>query len=94
MARLSGRWICRDCQAVYHTITNPPKQAGRCDACGGELYQRPDDRPETVRRRLEVYFEQTMPLIEYYTERGVLTEVNGHQSIAEVQTALIETLKD
>ncbi len=94
VARLSGRWICRDCQAVYHTITNPPKQAGRCDACGGELYQRRDDRPETVRRRLEVYFEQTMPLIEYYTERGVLTEVNGDQSIAEVQTALIETLKD
>ena len=95
VARLSGRWICRDCQAVYHTITNPPKEAGRCDACcEGELHQRPDDRPETVRRRLEVYFEQTMPLIEYYTKRGVLTEVNGHQSIAEVQTALIETLKD
>ena len=94
VARLSGRWICRDCQAVYHTITNPPKQAGRCDACGGELYQRSDDRPETVRRRLEVYLEQTMPLIEYYTERGVLTEVNGDQSIAEVQTALIEALKD
>ena len=94
VTRLSGRWICRDCQAVYHTITNPPKQAGRCDACGGELYQRSDDRPETVRRRLEVYFEQTMPLIEYYTERGVLTEVNGDQSIAEVQTALIEALKD
>ncbi len=94
VARLSGRWICRDCQAVYHTITNPPKQAGRCDACGGELYQRSDDTPETVRRRLEVYFEQTMPLIEYYTERGVLTEVNGNQSIAEVQAALLEALKD
>lgn len=94
VARLSGRWICRDCQAVYHTITNPPKQTGRCDACGGELYQRSDDTPETVRRRLEVYFEQTMPLIEYYTERGVLTEVNGDQSIARVQTALIEALKD
>jgi adenylate kinase len=94
VARLSGRWICLDCQAVYHTITNPPQQAGRCDACGGEPCQRSDDRPETVRRRLEVYFEQTMPLIEYYTERGVLTEVNGDQSIAEVQTALIETLKD
>jgi len=94
VARLSGRWICRDCQTVYHTITNPPKQAGRCDACGGELYQRSDDRPETVRRRLEVYFEQTMPLIEYYTERGMLTEVNGDQSITEVQTALIEALKD
>jgi len=94
VARLSGRWICRDCQAVYHTITNPPQQAGRCDACGGELYQRSDDRPETVRRRLEVYFEQTMPLIEYYAERGVLTEVNGDQSIAEVQAALIEALKD
>lgn len=94
VARLSGRWICRDCQAVYHTITNPPKQAGRCDACGGELYQRSDDTPETVRRRLEVYFEQTAPLIEYYTEKRVLTEVNGNQDIAEVQTALIETLKD
>ena len=94
VARLSGRWICRDCQVVYHTITNPPEQAGRCDACGGKLYQRSDDRPETVRRRLEVYFEQTMPLIEYYAERGVLTEVNGDQSIAQVQTALIEALKD
>ena len=94
VARLSGRWICRDCQAVYHTITNPPKQAGRCDACGGELYQRSDDKPETVRRRLEVYFEQTAPLIEYYAERGVLTEVNGDQSITAVQAALIEALQD
>jgi len=94
VARLSGRWICRDCQAVYHTITNPPQQAGRCDACGGELYQRSDDKPETVRRRLEVYFEQTMPLIEYYTESGVLTEVNGDQSISKVQTALLEAIKE
>ncbi|MFB0537683.1 MAG: adenylate kinase [Anaerolineae bacterium] len=94
VARLSGRWICGDCQAVYHAITNPPKQAGRCDACGGELYQRSDDKPETVRRRLEVYFEQTAPLIEYYTEREVLTEVNGDQSIAAVQAALIEALQD
>jgi adenylate kinase len=94
VARLSGRWICRDCQAVYHTIANPPQQAGRCDACGGELYQRSDDKPETVRRRLEVYFEQTMPLIEYYTESGVLTEVNGDQSISKVQTALLEAIKE
>jgi adenylate kinase len=94
VARLSGRWICRDCQAVYHTITNPPQQAGRCDACGGELYQRSDDKPETVRRRLKVYFEQTMPLIEYYTESGVLTEVNGDQSISKVQTALLEAIKE
>ena len=94
VARLSGRWICRDCQAVYHTIANPPQQAGRCDACGGELYQRSDDKPETVRRRLEVYFEQTMPLIEYYTEIGVLTEVNGDQSISKVQTALLEAIKE
>jgi adenylate kinase len=94
VARLSERWICRDCQAVYHTIANPPQQAGRCDACGGELYQRSDDKPETVRRRLEVYFEQTMPLIEYYTEIGVLTEVNGDQSISKVQTALLEAIKE
>jgi adenylate kinase len=94
VARLSGRWICHDCQAVYHTITNPPQQAGRCDACGGELYQRSDDKPKTVRRRLGVYFEQTMPLIEYYTESGVLTEVNGDQSISKVQTALLEAIKE
>ncbi len=92
VARLSGRWICRRCGAVYHTRTKRPREASVCDVCGGELYQRSDDAPETVRRRLEVYFEQTMPLISYYTARGVLVEVDGAQSIAQVQADLIKAL--
>lgn len=83
--RLSGRWTCRDCQGVYHTVFNPPRQPGVCDVCGGSLFQREDDRPETQRHRIEVYLEQTAPLIEFYRKRGVLSEVNGEREIAEVQ---------
>src|SRR5574341_126094 len=64
--RLGGRWTCRSCQAMYHVTDDPPRVAGRCDRCGGELYQREDDREETIRRRLQVYREQTEPLIGYY----------------------------
>jgi|YNPNPStandDraft_1061719.scaffolds.fasta_scaffold03098_18 adenylate kinase len=88
VARLSGRWICRNCQATYHTLFNPPRQAGVCDACGGELYQRSDDTPETVRNRLKVYFEQTAPLIDYYRGRGVLVEVDGEQDVDAVYADL------
>ncbi len=86
--RLTGRWICRQCQASYHTLFRPPKVEGVCDRCGGELYQRPDDREETVRRRLEVYFEQTTPVLEYYRRRGVLVSVDGLGSIDEVRRRL------
>jgi adenylate kinase len=92
MARLTGRWICRDCQASYHVVNNPPRVAGRCDNCGGELYQRIDDEPETVARRLEVYFAQTAPLIDYYRERGLLREVQGEQDIEAVQRAILDVL--
>ncbi len=88
LARLSGRWICRNCGAVYHMIYNPPKVPGICDICGGELYQREDDKPEVAKNRLKVYFEQTAPLIEYYKRRGLLVEVNGEQSIEKVQEDL------
>ncbi len=88
LRRLSGRWICRDCAGVYHTLYNPPKQPGVCDVCGGELYQRPDDRPETQARRIEVYMAQTSPLIDYYRQRGVLVEIDGEQEIATVQDEL------
>ncbi len=88
LERLSGRWICRDCGGVYHILSNPPQVPGICTACGGELYQRPDDRPEVQRHRIEVYLEQTAPLIEYYRERGLLTEVDGEREIAQVQEEL------
>ena len=84
LERLSGRWICRRCQAPYHAINSPPRVRGKCDQCGGELYQRPDDRVETVKKRLEVYFAETAPLIDYYTRAGKLLEVTGEGSVAEV----------
>jgi len=82
--RLSGRRLCRVCGESYHLRFNPPRQPGVCDLDGGELYQRYDDQPETVRNRLRVYWEQTSPLIDYYRERGVLVEINGNQSIEAV----------
>ncbi|MFQ5988177.1 MAG: adenylate kinase [Dehalococcoidia bacterium] len=90
--RLSGRFICRDCQTPYHEITSPPLVLGRCDRCGGELYQRPDDSPETVRKRLEVYFVETAPLIDYYKEAGKLVEIDGERGIEEVGEELIAAL--
>jgi adenylate kinase len=93
LRRLSGRWICRDCQAPYNIVEAPPKVAGKCDQCGGELYQRADDTEETARKRLGVYFSQTMPLIEYYTKAGKLVESNGEQSIEEVGKDLIAVIE-
>ncbi|MCJ7811248.1 MAG: adenylate kinase, partial [Dehalococcoidia bacterium] len=80
LGRLSGRWNCRQCSSVYHERFQPPRQAGRCDQCSGELYQRDDDKPETVRRRLEVYLQQTAPLIDYYQAKGKLVEIDGGKS--------------
>ena len=86
--RLSGRRVCRKCGAVYHIVHNPPHQDGTCDRCGGELYQRDDDRPGTVRYRLKVYWEQTSPLIDYYKKQGILVEINGNQPIESVEAEL------
>jgi adenylate kinase len=94
LRRLSGRWTCRDCGAVYHTLYNPPRQPGVCDVCGGPLYQRPDDRPETQARRIEVYLAQTSPLIEFYEKRGVLVEINGEQEIGQVQEDLRHAVEE
>ncbi len=90
--RLSGRWICGQCQAPYHLVTSPTKIAGKCDRCGGELYQRPDDSEGTVKKRLEVYFTQTLPLIDYYRRGGKLVEINGDQGVAEVSEELVSVL--
>jgi len=90
--RLSGRFICRSCQTPYHVVSSPPKIAGRCDQCGGELYQRPDDLPETVRKRIEVYFAEIAPLTDYYREAGKLVEINGEGEIDEIGERLIAAL--
>ena len=92
--RLSGRWICRDCQAMYHTLFNPPREPGRCDLCEGLLYQRPDDQPDTVRNRLLVYYRQTAPLVGYYFARGILVEIEGEQEIEAVQADLLAAVRD
>ena len=92
VARLAGRCLCRQCQASYQVLHNPPKQTGKCDVCGGELYQRTDDKPETVRARLEVYRNMTAPLIEYYRQAGKLATANGEQDIEAVQMEILEVL--
>lgn len=93
LARLAGRWTCKVCGAMYHQLYSPPRRPGICDKCGGELYQRPDDTPETQKHRIEVYFEQTAPLIEYYRKKGLLAEVDGRESIDEVQARLLEVVR-
>jgi adenylate kinase len=92
LRRLSGRWICRKCQTPYHAETSPPKVWGKCDKCGGELYQRPDDSVETVKKRLEVYFSETASLIDYYTQAGKLVEVDGEGSVDDVGRRVLESL--
>ncbi len=91
--RLSGRWICRECQTPYHSESSPPKVAGKCDVCGGELYQRADDTEETVRERLKVFFSQTLPIVEYYEKQGKLLRVDGDRDIEEVSAAIARLLE-
>lgn len=87
--RLGGRWICRNCQAPYHEVDSPPKIKGKCDRCGGELYQRADDNVETIKERLKVYFAETSPLIDYYRKTGILLEIDGEGSTKEVHQRIV-----
>ncbi len=91
--RIVNRRTCRKCGAVYHLIYAPPKEPNKCDKCGGELYQRDDDKEETVRQRFRVYMENTAPLIEYYEKKGLLYRVDGTKSIDEVFAQIEEILK-
>lgn len=93
LKRLTGRWICRGCQAPYHEISSPSKVKGICDKCGGELYQRADDNTETIKKRLEVFFAETAPLIEYYSRAGKLLEVKGEGSMEEISQRIITALQ-
>ncbi len=90
--RLSGRWTCRANGHIFHEKYNPPKAAGLCDIDGSELYQRDDDKSDTVVRRIQVYLKQTAPLVEYYRERGILSEVDGAQPIEKVSADLLKIL--
>ena len=92
VTRLSGRRICKKCSAVYHIATKKPKIDGVCDHCEGQLMQRDDDREETVRKRLQVYTEQTEPLIRYYQEASLLLSVNGDQDINQVYQDIVNAL--
>src|SRR5579859_62711 len=90
LERLSGRWTCRGPgQHTYHMLFNPPKHDKQCDVDGTELYQRPDDTPEVQSRRIRVFFEQTSPLIEFYRQRGLLSEIDGEQPIEQVTAHLV-----
>ena len=93
LKRLGGRWICRQCQTPYHEISSPPKIKGKCDKCGGELYQRADDTEETVKKRLVVYFAETAPLIDYYTRAGKLVEVKGEGAMEDVEKRIVKSLE-
>jgi adenylate kinase len=88
LRRLTGRRVCRKCGHTYHVTSNPPRRDGVCDACGGELYQREDDREDTVKNRLEVYRRQTAPLLDYYRQRSMLTTVAGEGPLATIRDAI------
>jgi adenylate kinase len=92
LSRLTGRWICRKCQAPYHAVNSPPKVPGKCDQCGGELYQRADDNVETIKKRLSVYFEETAPLIDYYNKQKKLLEVDGEGSVEDIKSRVMNGL--
>ena len=93
ISRVTGRRICKSCGATYHVKFNPPKKAGICDKCGGELFQRDDDKEATVKKRLEAYHSQTAPLITYYKKAGVYKEVDGTQQIDKVFADVVAVVK-
>jgi adenylate kinase len=93
LKRLSGRWVCRNCQTPYHETDNQPKVKGVCDRCSGQLYQRDDDKPETIKNRLQVYLKETAPLIEYYKKAGKLVEVVSEGGPENVNKKIIAALR-
>ncbi len=92
--RLAGRRTCKGCGALYHLTLDPPSKEGVCDRCGGELYQRDDDREETITARLKVYEAQTAPLVNYYRERGMLREIDSVGKVDEIRSRVLQALGD
>jgi adenylate kinase len=93
LRRLTGRRICRQCGTAFHLVSAPPRVAGRCDQCGGELYQRPDDAEATVAHRLDVYQKQTAPLLDYYRDRGLLVRVEGEGPVERVAESIQKAVR-
>lgn len=91
--RLSGRRVCRKCGASYHTIFNPPVNIGMCDKCGSEIYQRDDDKEETIEARLKVYEQETFPLVEYYSRKGLYRAVDGKGSVDQITMTIVGTIE-
>ena len=91
--RMEGRRVCQSCGAPYHVKAKPPKREGVCDSCGGALIQRDDDKPETVRHRLEVYHQETEPLKDYYQAKGILVPVDNQDTIEGTTQVIVEALK-
>lgn len=94
VSRITGRRICKNCGATYHIVNLPPKVEGICNICGGELYQREDDKEETVKNRLEVYAKQTKPLVDYYENRGFYKRINGNQDVEKVYEDIVSALEE
>jgi adenylate kinase len=92
--RLAGRRSCKNCGALAHVVFSPPKKEGVCDRCGGELYQRQDDKEETVAHRLKVYEQQTAPLVDYYRRRDLLREIDGVGAVDEIRSRVMAALGD
>lgn len=91
--RLSSRRVCSECGRIYNTIFKPPETEGVCDECGGDLYQRDDDKPKVIRDRFETFLDETAPLIDFYRERGLLEEIDGEQKPEEVQEEIKSALR-
>ena len=92
LRRLSGRLVCRKCHKPYHVTDSPPELEGKCDACGGELYRRADDNEVTIKKRLDVYFNETAPLVEYYSAAGKLVEIDGVGDAEGISASLMAAL--
>lgn len=92
MKRLTGRRTCQSCGQMYNVYFNPPSEEGKCDKCGGDLFQRDDDKEETISKRLEVYQDQTAPLIDYYNQKGILKTVSGTGDIDAIFEKVVQTL--
>ena len=94
IARLSGRRSCKECNSVFHLLYKPPKKQGICDECGGELYQRDDDKEKTIKNRIKTYNSQTKPLVKYYKKKNLLVVINGNGTIEETSNKVEKALKD
>ena len=92
LKRLADRWTCGQCGAIYNTLSNPTHETGVCDRCGGQVVQRADDNPDVHRKRIDVYLEQTMPLVEYYRQKGLLAEIDGQKSIEIVHGDILAAI--